>query len=386
MSTGDDGLLRALLADLDAIIERLVDKIRAEIDSFSAVPIEEQRFAAGASVQLLILELLGEADGHPAREAVAGLGERRAEQGVPVEDVLRAWRLGVKQVIEETRVIAERDGYRPDTAFDLLQSALEAADEAMVSLAAGHREATPDGAAAGTTTDRQDFLLAALRGELEPAELRRQAMGLGLDPSVPVRAFRGPGADRRALDAARRLLAAPGGATGVVARAKGELVGFTDGDPPRGVVDLIAVGPPTELAELPVSFVAAGRVSAAAQAFGLAGVHDMSTAGLQVAVFESPEIGAALVGRYVQPVREASSGEELLASVREFLAAGSRVDPAAQRLHVHPNTLRYRLGRYAELTGAELAETEQSLAVWWALHRDQLDNEGERRRPVAEAG
>lgn len=374
MPTAKDAeLLRALLADLDAIIERLVVKIREEIESFSAVPVEDQHVAAGASVRLLILELLGEADGHPAHEAVAGLGERRAEQGIPVEDVLRAWRIGVDHVIAEARIIAERDGYRPETAFDLLQNALATADEAMVSLAEGHREGDEPAEGLDPQRSQETFLLAALGGEVGVTELRNQATSLGLELSAPQRAFRAPGADEEDAGRIRKMLAGPDGIRGLAMIAAGELVGFSVGDPPRGAVELLAAGPAVAFEELPESFRIAGRVAAAAQAFGLAGVHDIGSAGLQVAVLESVDVGAALVERYVSPVRDSSSGEELLASVREFLAAGAKIDPAAQRLHIHPNTLRYRLARFEELTGAELTETEQTVGVWWALHRDQID-------------
>lgn len=374
-TTGDDELLRALLADLDAIIVRLVGKIREEIESFRVVPVEEQHRDAGASVRLMILEMLGEADGDPAREAVADLGERRAAQGVPVEDVLRAWRIGVDHVITETREIAERENYRPDTVFDLLQKALSTADEVMVSLAEGHREAEDPGWAVDPYRRREAFLLAALGGEAGVAELRNQATSLGLDLTAEQRAFRSPGADEAALARIRELLEPGGEICGLAMIAAGELVGFSAQEPPRGAVELLAAGPPVQFEDLPESFRIAGRVAAAAQAFSLVGVHDIQSAGLQVAVLESPEVGEALLDRFVRPVRESSSGEELLASVRAYLECNLKIDPAAQRLHVHPNTLRYRLGRFEELTGAELAETEQTVGVWWALHRDVLDQE-----------
>lgn len=374
-TTGDAELLRALLADLDQIVVRLVDKIREEIESFSAVPIEEQHFAAGASVRLLILELLGESEGDPAREAVAALGERRAEQGVPVEDVLRAWRIGVDHVIFEARRIAERDHYRPETVFDLLQQALSTADDAMVSLAEGHREAEEPTETADPQRSREAFLLAALGGEAGVAELRNQATALGLELSAPQSAFRAPGAGEREVERIRELLEAGGGIRGLAMIAAGELVGFAAGEPPRGAVELLATGPPVAFEDLPESFRIAGRVAAAAQAFSLAGVHDIQSAGLHVAVLESADVGQALIDRYVVPVRESSSGEELLASVRAYLDCNAKIDPAAQRLHVHPNTLRYRIGRFEELTGAELAETEQTVGIWWALHRDELDRQ-----------
>jgi hypothetical protein len=370
----DAELLRALLADLDPIIVRLVDKIREEIDSFSAVPIEEQHYAAGASVRLLILDLLGEPADVSAREAVAGLGERRAEQGVPVEDVLRAWRIGVDHVIFEARAIAERSDYRPDTVFDLLQAALATADEAMVSLAEGHREADDGAEGVDPERSREAFLLAALGGEAGVSELRNQATSLGLELSAPQRAFRAPRASDGDVAKIRAVLeGGHDGIRGLAMIAAGELVGFASGELPRGAVELLAAGPAVPFEDLPQSFRIAGRVAAAAQAFGMVGVHDIQSAGLQVAVLESPDVGQALIDRFVGPVRESSSGEELLASVREFLNCGGKIDPAAQRLHVHPNTLRYRIGRYEELTGADLTETEQTLGIWWALHRDQLD-------------
>ena len=50
-----------------------------------------------------------------------------------------------------------------------------------------------------------------------------------------------------------------------------------------------------------------------------------------------------------------------------------RVRQAAERLHVHENTMRYRLRRYAELTGADLTVTEELVGVWWALQRESLE-------------
>ena len=49
-----------------------------------------------------------------------------------------------------------------------------------------------------------------------------------------------------------------------------------------------------------------------------------------------------------------------------------RVEPAAERLFVHPNTVRYRLRRYEEMTGTDMSITEEAFRVWWALRRDQV--------------
>ncbi len=95
----------------------------------------------------------------------------------------------------------------------------------------------------------------------------------------------------------------------------------------------------------------------------------MASAALFVAVFESGDAGDALIDRYVRPLDAASSGADLLATVRVWLDSGMRVEPAAERLHIHANTLRYRLGRYEELTGADLSDTEEIVSIWLALSR-----------------
>ena len=40
---------------------------------------------------------------------------------------------------------------------------------------------------------------------------------------------------------------------------------------------------------------------------------------------------------------------------------------------LHPNTLRYRLRRFEELTRCDLKDPDRRMEVWWALERARLD-------------
>ena len=198
-------------------------------------------------------------------------------------------------------------------------------------------------------------------------------MALGLDPLSRYQAFRArepDASDIDDIDSALELDPSSSERTGLAAALESELVGFSTQTPPRGALPLIAIGPAVLPGELHGSYRTAGRVLAAAESFGLVGVHDLTSAGLHAAVIEDVELGEALAELLIAPVVELPSGPEILASVREWLAAGMRVEPAAERLFVHPNTVRYRLRRYEELTGAELAETEDAFRVWWVLQRE----------------
>nr|WP_307818989.1 PucR family transcriptional regulator ligand-binding domain-containing protein [Streptomyces sabulosicollis] len=60
-------------------------------------------------------------------------------------------------------------------------------------------------------------------------------------------------------------------------------------------------------------------------------------------------------------------GSRLLTSVRTWMERDRRTDEAAAALHVHPNTLAYRLRRFHELTGRDLSTTGAFAEVWLAI-------------------
>jgi DNA-binding PucR family transcriptional regulator len=55
------------------------------------------------------------------------------------------------------------------------------------------------------------------------------------------------------------------------------------------------------------------------------------------------------------------------------MRSGQNVDAAARELFVHPNTLRHRLTRFEETTGASLRDLESLAEIWWALTRAELE-------------
>jgi DNA-binding PucR family transcriptional regulator len=63
----------------------------------------------------------------------------------------------------------------------------------------------------------------------------------------------------------------------------------------------------------------------------------------------------------------AAAGSPLLATVDAYLAHGGALEPAARSLFVHPNTMRYRLRRVAEITGRDPWIPRDMLALNVAL-------------------
>ena len=368
-----EGLLQDLLDSRHAIAERVVTRVRNEMPSFEAVPRDEHLQSVAAALELVVRARMENPDAsiEDSSEQLWEMGERRSRQGVPVDDLLRSWRIGIEEATAHARLAAEGMDARPEELFDLFQESFGMADGAMVSVAGGHKR-NPGPADAGIER-RTAFVQGALLGALSTEDLHSGFASMNLDPLVPYQVFRARGddpGDLATLEAALETDPVRSHPIGVAAVLENELTGFCSQAPQRGALPLIALGPEVPVAELPSSYRAAGRVLAAAETFGMLGLHDLTSAGLHAAVIEDAELGDALFELLIEPVRSQAGGEEVLASVREWLASGMRVDPAAERLFVHPNTVRYRLRRYEELTGAELAEMEDAFRVWWVLQRD----------------
>jgi hypothetical protein len=92
-------------------------------------------------------------------------------------------------------------------------------------------------------------------------------------------------------------------------------------------------------------------------------VHELLLAG-------APDgLHAALRRRVLGPLLayDAEQHTDLVHTVRVFLECSGSPTRAAKALHVHVNTLRYRIGRAGELLGADLTEFTDQLDVYLAL-------------------
>ncbi|MYV98563.1 helix-turn-helix domain-containing protein, partial [Streptomyces sp. SID3343] len=81
------------------------------------------------------------------------------------------------------------------------------------------------------------------------------------------------------------------------------------------------------------------------------------------------DVRRAFRGRLLEPLRayDASHQADLITTLEVFLDCDGSWTRCAARLHVHVNTLRYRIGRIEELTGRQLARLEDKVDFFLAL-------------------
>jgi len=86
-----------------------------------------------------------------------------------------------------------------------------------------------------------------------------------------------------------------------------------------------------------------------------------------------PLARAALYERVAAPLRAA--GGEVLETVRAVLTSGGNLEASARAIFVHPNTVRYRLKRAADLTGLSATDPRGSWTLQVALALAFLDKD-----------
>jgi PucR-like helix-turn-helix protein len=305
------------------------------------------------------------------------VGAAQALVGIPVDQMLLAWRIGADLLVERGIAEAERLELGAPTVLEFVRGTLAAADVGMATTARAHR-ATELERDREAQDRRASFVRALLFGTGEPAQLRARAKSYGLDPALRYRAVRARPADQQPwpeLERAVGLGSSDPPERGLSVRIDADLAGFiqeTPGTVGDAAPGRAGVGPAVALERLAESFRLATRALHTLRAFDLTGTSDLATLGLRAAVVADTDVGAALRSRYLEPLARTGSADEIIATLRAYLAAGAHVDTAARRLHIHANTLRYRLARFEELADAHLRDPLVAFEVWWAIESTVL--------------
>src|SRR5579884_138095 len=371
-------LIDAVVAERERLAAEIVTRLRAEMECYSTLPPDDLMPVTRRNVELVFRIVRDRRDELTAedREWFAEAGAVRSRQGLPVADVLRGWRFGTDVIWESLASFGRGRGVGDDILLDLMRETARAVDPAIVAFVDGHHRAELE-RVRDEDHVRGELVQRVLRGLLVGSELREQCAVWGLDPDrhyVTFRARPTARASPRELERLLGLAAVKGQPpVGLAAVLDGDLAGFAERIRHRSVPTQVGVGPAAPLDRLEPSFRLATRAFATAGAFGLTGVFDLDGLGLRAAVVGDPEVGERLVRRYVDPIRSgaARSADALLEAIERYLACGLRAEAAAADLGVHPNTLRYRLSRFEQLTGADLHDIAVVAEVWWALQRSR---------------
>ncbi|TME00351.1 MAG: hypothetical protein E6I76_00550 [Chloroflexi bacterium] len=396
-----------LLAGSDEIARRLARRLSEELE----LPPEFGRIrylraivaACRDGLHALLRQLHDGRKPHPAELATLGLaGAQQAELGVPLEVLLRGYRLAAKVVWREVVDAGTRmGGLSPETVVALSEQVLEYLDEISGAVGGAYLE-TRARLVRQRDRDRDRVLGRLLAGDASD-ELRRLAAACDLELRPPYRLL--ACALPADADADRLLGAAWQSSRALLVVADGGVwTALVDGDADvdalcRSGMRALAPGGDGALV------VGVGPVAATLDEVGGAArrahraldvgrrlrpgelVHEDVELGVFAALDADPEAVRAHVGRLLGSMVDGSArSAEQLRTLDAVLGSRSLGDAAA-RLGVHRHTVVYRLERIGALLATDLEDPVVRHRLWLALqaHRLLSDDPGGRTlRPVSE--
>ena len=366
-----------LLQELDALTEVLVEAILREDPSYSGpgrTTREDLERSCRANLERILQLLTGDLDPEADPfEAPRATGRRRAEQGMPLESVLHAYRVGFRVIWEALVREARRGGAgRVEGLVDAAMEVWELVDVFSSAVADSYRET--EAGLARRDEGRRDALVDALlegRGtERAVAADAAAALDLAEHGRYVVVVLAGEDVRRTAGDALR----AQGLRSAWRTRTDREigLVALGDADPAQAVAALqrldgvcAGVSPPVDgLAEVDVAHRLAETALRAVPS-GRPAVTELDGCLPGALVVTAPDLAQRLVQRALGPVLDLESADAavLLDTLRTWLDTGGSAGQTATRLYCHRNTVLNRMRRLEALTGRSL-DCVQDLVEW----------------------
>jgi hypothetical protein len=346
------------LAELEDVVAHVIKAIRERVPEYALVPDDQLTAAVSRNLRDLLTAVRERRHLGPAELQDFTLTvEERARNGVAIDDYLLAVATAESATWEQ--VLRRAPALSSEQLAEATGIRLACMNLVTRATASAHRRI--ELASARVDQERRaQALRTLLRGGLTTVEAREQLARLGLSEAhtyyvVHARA-RGDVDLMKALSSPDAAFVHWGENT----------VGLTRTVPPARKDVTAGIAGPGPVTDLTDAHRLAEVAFETAWALGVTGVWDLEALGLMAAVQATPEVGQQLRRRYLDPLRASGNlGEELLATARAFLESGSRRDLAAERLHLHQNTVGYRLNRFTELTGADLSELTTLAELHW---------------------
>lgn len=371
-NTGGE-LIVTLAPKLDEVVNKIANRAIEEIPVYKEIGVDGVREGLLRDLRLTMLAMVEGRGFNDSDESQLGIiGSTRAEQGLPIDSMIRVYRITLDEVFAVLWEAAAEAGMNATEAIALTRSAWEYAGPAIETAVKAYREQEIELAIADSQS--RTALVHAMLVSGRPVE-PSLISAAGLDAAAEYVTFRARqlGSDARSVLLNIQMPGVLRG--GIAAPYEDDVIGIA---PERPAVEwreglTMAVGPTVPLREASRSFEIATRLLSTATKSNVTGLVDSQSMALQAMSLSDGVLGDSLVARYIEPLApDTAQGKELIQTLRAFLDADLNSERAAEALFVHPNTVRNRLHRIEDLSGASLGSVRDLSEIYVALLRVDL--------------
>jgi hypothetical protein len=370
----------AMRPQLPDLAREIIAAIRVEVPAY-ARPLEGS-FGRGLVVGVeealrQFLDGIESGGAMPRSRVYVALGRGEVRAGRSLDVLLAAYRVGARVAWRRFSAGGVAAGLEPTTLYLLAESIFAYIDELSAKSAEGY--ALEQSAAAGERrAQRQRLARLLLRDPpadpLDVEEVARTAQWR-LPPTLAALAF-------PEVESERIVPRLPADA---IVDTVGDVVCALLPDPQRadllgklqhavGARHVAALGPPVAWGDAALSLARARAVlelaaEGAAPDHGVLDAADHTTALL---LRSDRRLAQELVRTRLAPLAELAAGPRarMTTTLAAWLAEQGRLQAVAERLHVHPQTVRYRLGRLRELFGDALDDPQRRFELELALRAE----------------
>jgi hypothetical protein len=369
------------------LAEELAEAVCTEVPSYAAardvVWPQVQQHARDVWETFVRHVRSGELPRPPDFGGTAAHATLRVRAGIPVSDFLQAFRVGEHVLWRQVRTATREAGAGDETALALAEVVMRTIEIASTVglehwLVAHQHELEQD------ARWRRELLDEVLAGRALESDAHRVALAeLGLDRRFVVLSVCCDGSDEGALvDVATDLEGGLREIGSLSAVRRGELVAVLALDGPvRSLVERLRVvvadrpavrtgvsGECSSLADASAAYLEARLARDAAPRIGrFVAFAELSL--LERLALHHGDIGDRVVDRRISRAlgEDLASGGTLVDTLETFVACEMSVRETADRLHVHPNTVYYRLDRLTERLAVDVRRVTQLIDVLAAL-------------------
>ncbi|CAM5671149.1 hypothetical protein SAVIM338S_07033 [Streptomyces avidinii] len=357
----------------DVFADRFLLLIRRHVPGYAVLSDDDIRASARRFMDILVSELTSlRVPDAALRDMLGDYALERAARGVPLDVLAMGYQLGSREMLALLDEVAADVKLPPDLLLAVHDSTWEFSNEASAVFARVQHDLAVE--RAHFDAERRSAFAAGVLGGTFPAErINRDAHLFGLSPrarhvALAARAVSADDADaiRRAVASAVRVPA-----DRLLLAQVGVDLGFIVPRAPESVSGhMVAVGPPLPLDRLHTGFEEAVLAWETARRFAMSGVVHLADLGPRPLVLSGAHTAEGLSARHLTALDAAGrSSAEIEETARTYLECDQDVREVARRLAVHPNTVRYRVHRFQQLTGLDLRRTEDLVTSWWLLNR-----------------
>lgn len=387
---------RAMLKEFEALMSAIVDRVWQTVPPYSTLLLERADLADRIrenvhNVVVCLLENRELSADELAR--CARNGERRALQGVSHAAVIQSFRIAERTLSEEFTSWCARMQVKPASARAGRETMIDMLDRLERAMLDAYMTMQQQISASNLLTEPTLFSRLAIGSPIDAAEVEELARVLGLEDTdqsrfVAIAASLVEGEDPSAIERVRhhlvfRLTSATGATTlsGTVQVDGGSTIALLALAWPGGSADLVPVvehaiaestlrepiratigEPRLGLAQLNVSCRQAIQTLDATREAPPRRAARYVDSLLEVLVQREPNLLRELRSRYLAPL-----GPDLEETLRTYVGANLSLAATASAMHVHKNTIIYRLRRIEDATGVDLHDARDLARLVLAL-------------------